>query len=359
MTKSPRKDSPAKPSATGAVRQTNALAGAMKTVGGAAFRNAGSASEAAHASARVNALSANALRVSDIASGAVAHGMMVPLSSAGAVADAARGVNALQPLTSISALDRVNALASGVDAYRLTTPFSASGAVADAARGVNAFDPRFNAANKVVDLASGVSPFGITTPSFAGGGITDIVAGASRPFESLSEASKGVATLVSRVEPFGITTPLSASGGVTAGRISALQPSSASMLSSAATASNALQPITHGMISASALTAQDASTRALVYGGGAVLPPPSYARAPVAPPTPAPARKRIGKVSDIGELVRDRRLALGLTQQDLADAAGTGRRFISELEGGKPTLEFGKVLTVCRCVGVDLSAVTR
>jgi y4mF family transcriptional regulator len=48
-----------------------------------------------------------------------------------------------------------------------------------------------------------------------------------------------------------------------------------------------------------------------------------------------------------------------LTQQDLADAAGTGRRFISELETGKATLELGKVIQACSVLGVDLFATGR
>ncbi|MNF04205.1 anaerobic benzoate catabolism transcriptional regulator [compost metagenome] len=80
------------------------------------------------------------------------------------------------------------------------------------------------------------------------------------------------------------------------------------------------------------------------------------------PETPAPrpaSRRQVSSTADLGVLVRDRRLKMGLTQQDLADAAGTGRRFISELEGGKATLEFGRIIQVCRILGIDLFAMTR
>jgi y4mF family transcriptional regulator len=80
------------------------------------------------------------------------------------------------------------------------------------------------------------------------------------------------------------------------------------------------------------------------------------------PETPAPrpaARRHVSSTADLGALVRERRLEIGLTQQDLADAAGTGRRFISELEGGKATLEFGRIIQVCRILGIDLFAMTR
>lgn len=71
------------------------------------------------------------------------------------------------------------------------------------------------------------------------------------------------------------------------------------------------------------------------------------------------ARRRVSSTADLGQLVRERRMEMRLTQQDLADAAGTGRRFISELEGGKATLEFGRIIQVCRILGIDLFAMTR
>lgn len=71
------------------------------------------------------------------------------------------------------------------------------------------------------------------------------------------------------------------------------------------------------------------------------------------------ARRRVSSPADLGQFVRERRAGMSLTQQDLADAAGTGRRFISELEGGKATLEFGRIIQVCRILGIDLFAMTR
>ncbi len=40
-------------------------------------------------------------------------------------------------------------------------------------------------------------------------------------------------------------------------------------------------------------------------------------------------------MKDIAEFVRDRRKALGMTQPELAEKAGTGLRFIRDLEQGK------------------------
>jgi len=48
-----------------------------------------------------------------------------------------------------------------------------------------------------------------------------------------------------------------------------------------------------------------------------------------------------------------------LSQQDFADLAGVGRRFVSELESGKPTLEIERVLRVCKAAGIDLTAYVR
>jgi len=47
---------------------------------------------------------------------------------------------------------------------------------------------------------------------------------------------------------------------------------------------------------------------------------------------------------------------MNLNQQQFADVAGVGRRFISELENGKATLEFDRVLQVSKAAGIDLYA---
>ncbi|MEQ1489120.1 MAG: type II toxin-antitoxin system Y4mF family antitoxin [Terricaulis sp.] len=75
--------------------------------------------------------------------------------------------------------------------------------------------------------------------------------------------------------------------------------------------------------------------------------------------TPAPtgaAAQPVKAAIDIGRLIKAAREERGLTQQQLAEAAGVGRRFLSELENGKATLEFDKVLDVARAAGVELMA---
>lgn len=53
-------------------------------------------------------------------------------------------------------------------------------------------------------------------------------------------------------------------------------------------------------------------------------------------------------------MVRTARKAAGLRQDELAGVAGVGTRFVVELEGGKPTLQFGKVLAVLAALGLTL-----
>ena len=56
----------------------------------------------------------------------------------------------------------------------------------------------------------------------------------------------------------------------------------------------------------------------------------------------------------IGEIVREARKSLGVTQKDLAMTSGTGLRFIIELEQGKPTCQLEKTLTVLNTLGVRM-----
>ncbi len=55
-----------------------------------------------------------------------------------------------------------------------------------------------------------------------------------------------------------------------------------------------------------------------------------------------------------GELVRARRKALNMNQDDVALATGVGRRFIIDLESGKPSCQIGKALLVAEAVGLRI-----
>ncbi len=56
----------------------------------------------------------------------------------------------------------------------------------------------------------------------------------------------------------------------------------------------------------------------------------------------------------VGEMIKTARKSMGVTQRTLAMTSGTGLRFIIELEKGKPTCQFGKVLTVINTLGISL-----
>ena len=57
----------------------------------------------------------------------------------------------------------------------------------------------------------------------------------------------------------------------------------------------------------------------------------------------------------IGSVVREARKAQGLRQEELAAVANVGRRFLSELESGKPGAQLGKVVDVLNALGLDMT----
>lgn len=59
--------------------------------------------------------------------------------------------------------------------------------------------------------------------------------------------------------------------------------------------------------------------------------------------------------SSLGAVLRTARKRLGLTQSDLALAAGVGLRFIVDLERGKPTVRLEQVLRVIDALGGSLT----
>lgn len=59
----------------------------------------------------------------------------------------------------------------------------------------------------------------------------------------------------------------------------------------------------------------------------------------------------------LGKNVRQARKESGVTQSDLALTSGTGQRFISDLENGKPTCQMGKVLTVLQTLGIRIELI--
>ncbi|HQU41498.1 MAG: hypothetical protein B7Z74_00610 [Deltaproteobacteria bacterium 21-66-5] len=59
----------------------------------------------------------------------------------------------------------------------------------------------------------------------------------------------------------------------------------------------------------------------------------------------------------IGEFVRERRKAAGLSQRELGELARVGTRFISELERGKPSVRLQVVNQVLAVFGKTLGIV--
>ena len=60
--------------------------------------------------------------------------------------------------------------------------------------------------------------------------------------------------------------------------------------------------------------------------------------------------------SDLGAIIRERRLKLGLDQLSLAKKAGTSRKWLIEVENGKPRAEFGLILRTLKALGIELAA---
>lgn len=62
----------------------------------------------------------------------------------------------------------------------------------------------------------------------------------------------------------------------------------------------------------------------------------------------------VHNATEIGALVRLARQRLGISQTDAAICCGVGRRFLVELENGKPTVQLDKMLVVLDALGIGL-----
>jgi len=70
------------------------------------------------------------------------------------------------------------------------------------------------------------------------------------------------------------------------------------------------------------------------------------------------SRQRESAVKRIALVVRQRRKRLGVTQQALAQMAGCGLMFVYNIEHGKPSLRFDKLLDVLEVLGLELVVTT-
>src|SRR5450432_562095 len=63
-------------------------------------------------------------------------------------------------------------------------------------------------------------------------------------------------------------------------------------------------------------------------------------------------RRASEAASAFGSLIRGRRKALNMRQDQLALATGVGRRFLIELEAGKPSCHLGRSILVAEALGL-------
>ena len=63
---------------------------------------------------------------------------------------------------------------------------------------------------------------------------------------------------------------------------------------------------------------------------------------------------RMRTASDLGAFIRERRTKLGMDQVALAEKAGTSRKWLIEVEQGKPRAEIGLILRTLKTLGVSI-----
>lgn len=62
----------------------------------------------------------------------------------------------------------------------------------------------------------------------------------------------------------------------------------------------------------------------------------------------------IRNLADIGQIIRERRQELGLTQIQLAGQAGVSRHWIVEIEQGKPRAQLALLMATLKVLRLDL-----
>ena len=107
-----------------------------------------------------------------------------------------------------------------------------------------------------------------------------------------------------------------------------------------------------------AFVEQQRKHQQLLDAASGITPAPKPA-ASLALPSPSGAPTPLKSAADIGALVRKARKRLKMSQTEFALHAGVGRRFLSELENGKGSIEFNKVLACAAAAGIDLIAYVR
>lgn len=68
---------------------------------------------------------------------------------------------------------------------------------------------------------------------------------------------------------------------------------------------------------------------------------------------------RTTSMSDIAALVRRERKAQGATQIELSQLANVGVRFLRDVEDGKPSVHFDKLMRILTILGITVDFQTR
>ena len=63
---------------------------------------------------------------------------------------------------------------------------------------------------------------------------------------------------------------------------------------------------------------------------------------------------RMRTATDLGAFIRERRTKLGMDQVALAEKAGTSRKWLIEVEQGKPRADIGLILRTLKTLGVSI-----
>jgi transcriptional regulator with XRE-family HTH domain len=64
-------------------------------------------------------------------------------------------------------------------------------------------------------------------------------------------------------------------------------------------------------------------------------------------------------LSELGKRIREKRKALGWTQEDLAAKAGIDRSYIGGVERGERNLTFTMLCEICKSLGSSVADLTR
>lgn len=68
---------------------------------------------------------------------------------------------------------------------------------------------------------------------------------------------------------------------------------------------------------------------------------------------------KIANPEELGRYLLKERRNLKLTQKEISEFTDVGRKFVLELEKGKPTAQIGKVFEVINALGLELHLVKR